>query len=161
MKPILFIIAIICFTSCEITKSASKEKQDRTLTEATEVITKRVGDTVTYEVPRVVYRDTTIVKRNYVTGTTQVVRYDRNGGIDLECISGEINRIERSNKELIEAILSKESEKTEELKASTILYLFLGLAIFIVIVGGAFMYVVRKQGAQISQIVDTLGKAVN
>lgn len=146
MKKALLILTSLLIFSCGITKKRDKVKEDRTLNESTEIITKRVGDTVTYEVPRVRFKDTTIVKRNYVTGTTQVLRYDKNGQVDLaQCISGAIEKIERSNRELIEAIVSKNKETKHEINPIIILYGFIGLALLILIVGGALFFYVKKQ----------------
>ena len=145
MKKTLIILTSLLFFSCGITKTRDKVKEDRTLNESTEIITKRIGDTVTYEVPIVRFKDTTIIKRNYVTGTTQTLRYNANGQVDLaQCISGSIERIERSNKELIEAILTKDKETKHELSPTIILYGFIGLALLIVIVGGAFIFYIKK-----------------
>tara|TARA_R110002020_G_scaffold227409_2_gene438038 strand:+ start:172 stop:624 length:453 start_codon:yes stop_codon:yes gene_type:complete len=146
MKKIIFIVlASVLFYGCGVTKNRQKTKEERTLKESTEIITTRVGDTVTYEVPLVRFKDTTIVKRNYVTGTTQTLRYNGNGQIDLaQCISGSIERIERSNKELIEAILTKDKETKHEVKPTIILYGFIGLALIIVISVGAFIFYIKK-----------------
>lgn len=155
MKKAILILTSLLFFSCGITKTRDKVKEDRTLNESTEIITKRVGDTVTYEVPRVRFKDTTIIKRNYVTGTTQVLRYDKNGELDMaQCISGAIERIERSNRELIEAIVSKQKETKHEISPMIILWGFIGLALLIVIVGGAAFYAIKKQASQILAIAN-------
>jgi hypothetical protein len=142
-KLTLIILASVLFYGCGVTKNRQKTKEDRVLKESTEIITTRVGDTVTYEVPLVRFKDTTIVKRNYVTGTTQTLRYNANGQVDLaQCISGSIERIERSNKELIEAILTKDKETKHEISPSVILYGFIGLAVFMLVIGGSlFAYI--------------------
>ena len=137
-KLTLIVLASVLFYGCGVTKNRQKTKEDRTLKESTEIITTRVGDTVTYEVPLVRFKDTTIVRRNYVTGTTQTLRYNANGQVDLaQCISGSIERIERSNKELIEAILTKDKETKHEINPGVILYGFIGLAVFMLIIGGS------------------------
>tara|TARA_R110002020_G_C15913310_1_gene742166 strand:+ start:59 stop:529 length:471 start_codon:yes stop_codon:yes gene_type:complete len=154
---ILTLISLVLFCSCDVQKRAAKQKEDRIVKEQTETIKKRVGDTVTFEVPKIIYKDTTIVKKNYVTGTTQVVRYDDNGRIDLvQCLSGAIEEITRSNKELVEAITKKDSEKTEQFDSDVILYGFIGLGFFIVIVGGAFIWFIKKQNANIVTILEKL-----
>ena len=144
-KLTLIVLASVLFYGCGVTKNRQKTKEDRTLKESTEIITTRVGDTVTYEVPLVRFKDTTIVRRNYVTGTTQTLRYNANGQVDLaQCISGSIERIERSNKELIEAILTKDKETKHEINPSVILYGFIGLAVFMLIIGGSLFAYVKK-----------------
>ena len=67
---ILLILSII-FTlfSCDIQKKAIKSKEDRTVSELQERTIKRKGDTVTYTVPKITYRDTTIYTVNR-QGTT-------------------------------------------------------------------------------------------
>jgi len=125
---IAFIIMIIMmFASCEVLKGTTKTREDRTLTESTETLTKRIGDTVRYEVPKITYKDTTIYKTNRVTGTTQVVRYNDKGMIDLvECQSGAIEELKRTNKALIEAIDNKEKTKETSFNSEIILFVMIG-----------------------------------
>ncbi|WP_136464945.1 hypothetical protein [Flagellimonas onchidii] len=140
---IISIVLLLVFYSCDIQKRAIKNKRDTQLIEQIETIKKRKGDTVTFTIPKIRYRDTTIVKKNYVTGTTQVLRYDNTGRIELaQCISGAVEEITRQNRELIEAIRDKDKEKTEDFDSSIILYGFLGIGVLLIVlfVVGGFMF---------------------
>ena len=132
MKIWILIISF-CFLSgsCKSSKNKFKQDEDRQLTENTTTITKRVGDTVRYEIPKVVLKDTTIYKKNYVTGTTQVVRYNDEGKISwVECQSGFIEVIQENNRVLIENINNMNKQKETEISPSIFIYFFAGLAIF-------------------------------
>jgi len=125
---ILLIASILLtLTSCDIQKKAIKNKENRTVTESNEKVVKRVGDTVTYTVPKITYKDTTIYTVNR-KGTTLRTVYDNQGSIEqIECFSSMIEEITRSNRELVEVIKQKDKEKTEEFDSSIILYGFLGI----------------------------------
>ena len=153
---LISVIIFLSISSCDVQKKATNQKTNRVLNEQSETITKRIGDTVRYEVPNIIYKDTTIVKKNYVTGTTQILKYNEEGNLTAaECISGFIDTIERNNRELIEAIVSKDSEKTESLNSDIILYGFIGLAFLIVIVGGAFVYFMKSQMGILTRILES------
>ena len=142
----IFLIASMLFTlfSCDIQKKAIKNKEDRTLNEQTETITKRVGDTVSYIVPKITYKDTTIYTVNR-QGTTLRTVYDSSGQIDqIECFSSMIEEITRSNRELVEVIKQKDQEKTEDFDSSFILYGFIGIGIILGIVLFIFLYFANK-----------------
>ncbi|AXG70431.1 hypothetical protein KORDIASMS9_02671 [Kordia sp. SMS9] len=145
MKFRIIILLLLLFTSCDVKKKAIKNKTDTKLTEQIETIKKRKGDTVTYSIPKVTYRDTTIYKKNYVTGTAQVLRFDKQGNVDLaQCISGSVEEITRQNRELIETIKAKDKEKTEEFDSSFILYGFLGIGFILIIVGLVIVFVLKR-----------------
>lgn len=142
---ILLIVSIL-FTlfSCDIQKKAIKNKEDRNLKEQTETITKRVGDTVSYIVPKITYKDTTIYTVNR-QGTTLRTVYDNRGNIEqIECFSSMIEEITRSNRELVEVIKQKDNEKTEDFDSSFILYGFIGIGIMLGIVLFIFLYFANK-----------------
>ena len=142
MVKYILIFILIAFTGCKSTKDVQRQDEDRTLTETSKTITTRIGDTVRYEIPKVVLRDTTIFKKNYVTGTTQVVRYNNDGKITwVECQSGMIEIMQENNRILIENINNMQKHKETEIPASTFIYFFIGLALFLVIVlGVAFLF---------------------
>jgi len=134
MKKILLLLIISLVFSCKTTKNKLKTEEDRQLTENTTTTTKRVGDTVRYEIPKVVLKDTTIYKKNYVTGTTQVVRYNDEGKITwVECQSGFIEVIQENNRILIESINNMNKQKEVEIPSSIFIYFFIGLGLFFVI----------------------------
>ncbi len=148
------ILLFLALTSCDIMKKSAKTKTDRTLTESTETLTKRIGDTVRYEVPRVTYKDTTIYRTNRVTGTTQVVRYNDKGMIDLvECQSGAIEELTRTNRELMEVIKDKESEKEEKFDSSFILYIMIGLVIIVIVAMLLMFKYISKNTALVKKLL--------
>ena len=131
----ILLIASILFTlfSCDIQKKAIKNKQNRTVSELTERTIKRKGDTVTYTVPKITYKDTTIYTVNR-QGTTLRTVYDNSGQIDqIDCFSSLIEITERNEKLLQEVLKSKDSEKKEEFDSSIILYGFLGIGLLFAI----------------------------
>ena len=141
----LLIIVLISFTGCKSTKDVNRNKEDRQLTETTKIITKRIGDTVRYEVPKIILKDTVITIKNYKTGTTQILRYGNDGKLtSAECLSGVIEVIQENNRILIENINSMNKQKETEIPASTILYGFIGLAVFVVIVMFVFMKYIKS-----------------
>lgn len=151
---IIFIcIGAITFNSCDIQKRAVKTKTDRTLNEQSEVITKRKGDTVTYEIPNIKLKDTTIYTVNR-QGTTLRTVYDTKGQISqIDCFASMIDQITRSNKQLIETIKDKDSEKTENFDSSVIIYFMIGI-VFIVMILAFFGYrAITKYGKTLDSII--------
>ena len=154
---IIVLITLAGLTGCDIQKKALKNKEDRTVKEQVETITTRKGDTVSYVVPKITYKDTTIVKTNYVTGTTQVLRYNSEGQIDLaQCISGAIEEITRSNRELVEAIKNKDQEKTEDFDSSVSLYFMAGLAAIILIIGFFAFKLISQNSQAVKSVLEKL-----
>lgn len=153
----LIIIALFFLFSCSVSKDLQKTKTDRTTKEQVEIITKRVGDTVTYEVPKFIFKDTTIVKKNYVTGTTQVLRYNSQGQIDLaQCISGAVEEITRSNREIIEFIKEKDKQEEAKVSSSVMFYFMLGLAIIVLILAFFFYKLLNKNTQAINAVLNRL-----
>lgn len=124
MKKLTLLIFLTLFSySCKSLKNKSEKKTN--VVERTE--TKRAGDTLTYSVPNVVYRDTTIYVRNFEKQGSNTLRiaYDQQGNqTAIDCISDEISEL----KEIITNTEEKEKIKETDFKTSTILYVFLGLA---------------------------------
>lgn len=135
MKKILFLIFIwILFFSCDIKKRALKTKTDRTVSELKEKTFKRQGDTVTYKIPKITYKDTTIYTTNR-QGTVLRTVYDNKGMIDqIDCFSSLIDVTERSNKLIEEVIKDKNKEKEEDFDSSVILFFMIGLALIVLVV---------------------------
>jgi hypothetical protein len=103
-----------------------KNKAEKKTNVVERVETKRAGDTLTYEIPNVVYRDTTIYVRNFEKQGSNTLRiaYDQQGNqTAIDCISDEINEL----KEIITNTEEKTKVKETDFKTSTILYVFLGL----------------------------------
>jgi hypothetical protein len=130
-----FLLILLAMTSCDIQKKALKTKTDRTVSEISERSIKRKGDTVTYIIPNIKLKDTTIYTVNR-EGTTLRTVYNERGQISsIDCFSSLIEVTERTNKLIEEVIKDKNREKTEEFDSSVILYGFLGLGLIVLIVG--------------------------
>jgi hypothetical protein len=153
----VFIFIIYCFIGCEATRKVKRNESNSQLTESSEKITKRLGDTVRYEVPNVVFKDTIITRKNYVTGTTQTLYYDKEGKLTAaECVSGFIEVIEKNNKELIEAIKEKDLESEKSVSPMIILYFFIGFALVVAVAIFVLFYQFRKQSKVIEQVLSRL-----
>ncbi len=140
-KTLLAITLAIALTSCGIKKNAIKTKTDRTLTENTETTTKRIGDTVTYTVPKIVLKDTTIYTVNR-QGTTLKTSYNSQGQISqIDCFASMIEEITKSNRLLVEAIKEKDKEKEETFNPQYFIY---SLAVLVLIVLLGFIYTNNK-----------------
>ena len=140
-KTLLLITLSIALTSCGIKKNAVKTKIDRTLTESTETTTKRIGDTVTYTVPKIVLKDTTIYTVNR-QGTTLKTSYNSQGQISqIDCFASMIEEITKSNRLLVEAIKEKDKEKEETFNPQYFIY---SLAVLVLIVFLGFIYINNK-----------------
>jgi len=124
-----FLLLLLLLTSCDIQKQATKSKSDTELKENIETITKRIGDTVRYEVPKITYRDTIIYTTNR-QGTTLKTVYDNSGSISsIDCFASAIEEIKRENREFKESLKDKEKVKTEDFDSSFILYIVIGIVI--------------------------------
>jgi len=127
MKKILFLGLLILLSSCDIQKKAIKTKQDKTVSEIEERTIKRKGDTVSYTIPKVTYKDTTIYTVNR-QGTTLRTVYNDSGNVSqIECFSSLIEITERLERMTEEVIKSKDREKTEAFDSSFILYIIMGV----------------------------------
>ena len=112
MKKLIYIIAVLfLISSCDIQKKAIKNKQDRTISELEERTIKRKGDTVSYTIPKVTYKDTIIYTINR-QGTTLRTVYNDTGNISqIECFSSLIEITERLERMTEEVIKSKTVRK--------------------------------------------------
>ena len=145
MKTLYKIIILIVWTlfvqSCDVQKKAIKNKTDRQITEATEKITKRIGDTVTYTVPKVILKDTTIYTINRQGTTLKTVYNDKGQISQIDCFASMIEEITRSNRELVEAIKDKNQEKKETFNPQYFIY---ALALIVVLVLIGFIVISKK-----------------
>ena len=108
-----YILIFLLLVSCDVTKEAVKTKTDRDLTEIIKTTSKRVGDTVSYTVPKIVLKDTTIYTVNRV-GTRIETRYNKDGNIDLiNCMASSIDEMKEENRRMLEIIKDKEKSKEE------------------------------------------------
>ena len=156
MKKLIIIIFILSLFSCDIQKKAIKTKTDRTVNELTERTIKRKGDTVTYIIPNIKLKDTTIYTINR-QGTTLKTVYDNKGQLSqIDCFSSLIEITERTERMMQEFIKDKNSEKTEDFDSSFIFYIMLGIVLmFLILVIFGFKYLNQNTKA-VSEILQKL-----
>jgi len=137
MKTLIKIITTFFLTSiiwsCHIQKEASKQKNDIEFTERIETKEIRKGDTVTYIVPIIRYKDTVIttVSRQ---GTVLKTYYDTNGNISKsDCIGAEIELLRNEIRTLNDQSKIKEKVKEESYFDSPILWVIIALAFIIIL----------------------------
>lgn len=111
----------VLLTGCKTLKN--KKDVDYTKTDIVE--TKRAGDTLSYVVPNVKYRDTTIYIKNFEKQGSNTIRiaYDEQGTQQIDCISDEIRELTKS----IVSLQDNSKTKETEFKDINFLYIFLGL----------------------------------
>lgn len=146
MKKLLIIPLILILTSCDILKQSRKEKKDVTTNEKIETREVRKGDTVTYIIPNIRYKDT-IITTVSTQGTILKTYFDKSGQVvKNDCISAEIELLRLEMRTIIDQSKTKESTKTEKIGMDLIPYLF-GVIAFLglVVVIALFLYFrVRK-----------------
>jgi len=126
---VIAILLLLLLCSCDIQKEAIKTKVDTDYKENIETKTFRKGDTVRYEIPNVIYKDTTIYRTNR-QGTTIKTVYASNGAIaSIDCFASAIEEIKKENREFKQSIKDKESTKTENFDSSFILYIMGGVVL--------------------------------
>ena len=123
-----YLLILLLLTSCATTKN---KKQTETST-IERTLTTRAGDTLTYVVPNIKYKDTTIYHKNFENPSSNTLKiiYDKQGNqTEIKCISDEINEL----KEYINTV--KEDSKVKETNFNNviIIYVFIGLAFLIII----------------------------
>lgn len=156
MKNSLIIISILFLSSCDIVKKSAKTKSDTNFNEQIETKTFRKGDTVTYEVPNVIFKDTTIYRKN-VQGTVLKTVYDNTGRISsVDCFSSFIEEIKKENREFQQSIKDKESEKEEKANFDWLIYIVLGVVVLGGFLGFAFLYLMYKSINKNSEIVSRI-----
>lgn len=144
MKKSLIIISILFLSSCDIVKKSAKTKTDTNFNEHIETKTFRKGDTVTYEVPNVIFKDTTIYRKN-IQGTVLKTVYDSTGRItSVDCFSSFIEEIKKENREFQQSIKDKEKEKEEKTNFDWLLYIILGVVFIGTILGSLFLFLMYK-----------------
>ena len=116
-----YILIFLLLVSCDVTKEAVKTKTDRDLTEIIKTTSKRVGDTVSYTVPKIVLKDTTIYTVNRV-GTRIETRYNKDGNIDLiNCMASSIDEMKEENRRMLEIIKDKDKSKEENFNSGALI----------------------------------------
>lgn len=131
MKNILFIIPLLIL-SCSIKKESSKEKKDIEFLEKIETREFRKGDTVTYIVPVIKYKDTVITTVS-TQGTILKTYFDKSGEVyKTDCTASEIELLRLELRSLSDQSKTKEQKKEEDILTQFIPYLFGFLAIIII-----------------------------
>ncbi len=101
-------------------RKVKQTDNDTTLTEQTVQKTTRIGDTVRFTVPKVIYRDTTIYSVNR-QGTTLRTVFNEQGNVsEIECLSSRIDELIEINRGLRETKSDRESESEKESKGINI-----------------------------------------
>jgi hypothetical protein len=157
ISALLIALTGLCF-SCDIYKKSSKTKSDTDFTEQIETKTFRKGDTVHYQIPNVVYKDTTIYRKN-VQGSTLKIVYDRQGNTSsIDCIASMYEESVKENRRLQQQLKEKDSEKKEEVNTTIFFYFFwaiCGIVCFAILM---FYFYIRKQTAVTNSIIERIMK---
>lgn len=136
---------VLLLGSCDIQKEAAKASSDINSKENIETTVFRKGDTVRYIIPKVKFKDTTIVRVNRQGTTIQTV-YNKEGEItSVDCFASAIAEIKKENREFQQSLMAKEAKKSEEFNSTWILYIALGIVIiacFALFL--AFLYIKQK-----------------
>ena len=159
MKTLIKILLIaILLQSCDIKKEASKTKNDIDFSEWVKTETFRKGDTVTFVVPNVIYKDTVITTVS-TQGTILKTYYDNKGNISKsDCISSEMALIQERLTNLIDQSKIKESSKEEKID-NTFIYLIAGVIVimFLIVIIALFIYV-KSQTNKFTSLLSNLPK---
>lgn len=161
MKKIFFLLLVLLalafamlFTSCDIQKEAAKSKSDTGFKEMIESQTFRKGDTVHYEIPNIIYKDTTIYRTNR-QGTTIKTVYDQGGNIaSIDCFASAIAEFRKENREFQQSLKEKESTKTENFDSTFILYIIGGVVVLGIFALFLMFLYVKKNTALVTQLLN-------
>jgi len=134
MKILIKILLIaLLLQSCDIQKEASKQKNDIDFTERIETKEIRKGDTVTYIVPVIKYKDTVITTISR-QGTILKTYYDNNGNISKsDCIGAEIELLRNEIRTLNDQSKTKEKTKEESYFDNPLLWMIIALAVIVLL----------------------------
>lgn len=134
MKTLIKILLIaFLLQSCEIQKEASKQKNDIDFSESEKTTTFRKGDTVTFVVPNVIYKDT-VIKTISTQGTVLRNYYDSNGNIyKNDCLPAEIAIINERLTTLTDQSKIKDKTKEESYFDNPLLWIIIALAVVVLL----------------------------
>lgn len=111
-KAFLIVLTAFIVVGCKsMKKTTDSSKTDQETTVERRTVT-RPGDTISIDVPKFNFKDTTIVRTNYETRTQARIIYDDQGNARVECLSAEL----KEEMELIRQAIKSETESTEEKK---------------------------------------------
>lgn len=129
MKNILIITLLFLVSSCNLLKNVDKKQEDINFKEQIRTKSVRKGDTVTFFVPNIKLKDTTIYTVNHV-GTRIETRYDDQGYIDrVDCISSAIEQFTEINRELVQELREKKKEESVDTNLN---WTWIGIALILV-----------------------------
>lgn len=158
IKILPYTAIIILLQSCDIKKEASKTKNDIDFSEWVKTETFRKGDTVTFVVPKITYKDTVITTVS-TQGTILKTYYDTNGNISKsDCISSEMALIQERLTNLTDKSKSKESSKEEKID-NTFIYVIAGATVlmFLIVIIALFIYL-KSQSNKFASLLSNLPK---
>lgn len=150
---------MILFNSCDVTKSASKNKTDTSFRDDLETKKFRKGDSVAYYPNRnIVLKDTTIYRVSKENTVLRTV-YDSSGNISsVECTAAQIEELTRRNILLEQEIKDKNSTKEEKFDSSFILYIIAGVVV-LGMFGMILMFVlINKNTSAVRNLVENIPK---
>ena len=151
---LLILSVFFLLTSCDIQKEATKSKTDTGFKENIESTIFRKGDTVRYEIPKVIYKDTTIYRTNR-QGTTIKTVYDQGGNIaSIDCFASAIAEIRKENREFKQSLKDKESKKTENFDSAFILYIIVGVVLLGIFALFLMFLYIKKNNALVTQLLN-------
>lgn len=150
-KTIIILLIVGLISSCDIQKNAVKSKSDTDFVENIESRSFRKGDTVHYEIPKVIYKDTTIYRTNR-QGTTIRTVYDQKGNMaSIDCFASAIDEMRKENRQFQQSLIDKSKVKTENFDSTFIFYIVGGI-VFIVFFALILMFLyVKKNTAAVMQ----------
>lgn len=120
-----YILILLLFASC----SVLKDKKDIETTEQIQTKEFRKGDTVTFVVPNIKYKDT-VIKTVSRQGTILKTHYDKSGQIsNIDCISSEIELL-RSE---LRTMTDNSKEKKESYFENPLLWIICALGIVVLL----------------------------
>lgn len=155
---ILLLLSLIwLLNSCDIYKKAEKQKNDIDYTEQIQTVTKRIGDTVRYEVPVVRMKDTTIYTYNK-QGTTLKTVYLNGQVKNVECQTSAIEMLINENRRLSDQSKIKQEEKTEKVNTDWIMYCFIMIGVVLIVALVLIFFYIKSQTASITSVLEKLSK---
>ncbi len=154
MKKQAFLASIICFTmlSCETYKKIAQNDKSKAETTRETVTIKRMSDTLTIELPNIIYKDTIIEKINYQNKTLARVTYDSSGNGKVECLSGEILEIRETLNVMLQNDIQNNIEKEKSFKPQYFVYALIGLCLVLMV----FMFMIQRSMNSIQKNLPSL-----
>jgi hypothetical protein len=155
MKKIIAILFLcIGIGSCDIQKNAVKSKSDSDFVENIESRSFRKGDTVHYEIPNVIYKDTTIYRTNR-QGTTIRTVYDQKGNMaSIDCFASAIDEMRKENRKFQQSLIDKTKVKTENFDSTFILYIVGGVVLIVFFALFLMFLYIKKNTAVVTQLLN-------